>query len=144
MAKELIARYELMVYRTGEIEVRPIVNKNRFVGCSKSMQQILEIIEYVFDDMKAAPGKNIHYMVIEAINRVANAEGVTASTVHAKIVRKLGLYMEDFKEQLKECIDKKAPDDDILVKKLYASCRGKTEAADRAAVKEIIDKIRNS
>jgi hypothetical protein len=53
------------------------------------------------------------------------------------------MYMEDFKEELKLCLDNKAPDDDPLVKRLYDSCRGKTEAADKAAVRETIDKIRN-
>lgn len=143
MRKELLSRYEVLVYNTGEIEIHPIVDDGDFNNCSSSMRQVLSIIEFVLQYLKKNPQRRIHFAVVTAINHVANVERVTPSTVHAKIIRKLGLPMSDFKEQLKACIDNKAPDNDVFVKTLYNSCVSRTKQADEAGVKKVIEKIRN-
>lgn len=142
MRKELLSRYEVLVFSTGEIEVHPIIDEGDLKDCSSSMRQILTIIEFVLQYKKDYPQRNIHYAVVSAVNHVSAMERVTPPTVHAKINRKLGLSMQDFKKQLQDCIDKKAPANDVLVQELYNACVSRTKQADEAGVKRVVKKIK--
>lgn len=144
MERKLISRYEVLVYNTGEIEFHPLIEESNFSKCSSSMRQVLSIIEFVLKYKKEYPHRNIHYGVITAVNRVAQVERVASTTVHSKIIRKLGLSMQEFKSQLNTCIETKAPDDDIFVQRLYSSCVIRNKQADEDGVKKVIEEIQNS
>lgn len=143
--KKVISRYEVVVFDNGDLEFHPIVEDGDLRKCSNSMRQILSVIEYVIGYLeknpRRNPNRNIHYAVTTAVNSVASFERVTPSTVHAKISRKLGLSMQEFRSQLNTCISSGAPENDILVERLISSCVARTKQADEEGVKQIIKKI---
>lgn len=147
MLRELLSQHELRVFSDGAIEIHeihPPIVKNAgdgdFKNCSSSMRQILLVIEFVFQYHKDHPDKNLYYALTTAIKYVASTEKVTDSTVHAKITRKLGLSMPDFREQLKIFITD--GENNAFVQTLYASCVSRTRQADEAGIRKIVEKIK--
>ncbi|WMJ89265.1 hypothetical protein [Anaerocolumna sp. MB42-C2] len=143
MRKSLIARYEVLVFNTGEIEFRPITDDGGYTKCSSSIRQILLIVESVLEYMEDYPERNIHFAVVTAVNQVAATESVKQSTVHSKILRKLGFSMQEFKDHLRDCIDNRAPEGDVFVNTLFNSCVSRTKTADEEGVRKVVEKIRN-
>ena len=118
MASNLLATYILEVYDDGRLVVKMAQTGTQLGGCSSSIRQIVKIAKYVKDTMDKNPTINIHRPVVDAVNRVALEEDVAVPTIHAKITRKLGMSMAEFKAALADSIKNKAPNGDPFFNEL--------------------------
>lgn len=141
--KKVIGKYTVIVYDDGSADISPVTERVAVMAqCSSSIRQIVGIVEYVLEAWKKDKEKNIHYYVTAGVNKVAAEEGVTSSTVHSKILRKLNLGMNQFKELLMVSMENKAPEGDEFVRILRESCKIRRKKGDEDAIEQLIDKIR--
>jgi len=130
----LTATYRLYVYDDGSIVLKmDEINTNMDLSkCSSSIRQIILIMDYIIKDESK---KGIRRKVSDGINSVARQEGINSSSVHAKITRKLGLSMSDFKNLVEEYFDSNFNQLDTILKN---ACVARTKAADNYAIDQLI------
>ena len=137
----LISVYRIFVYDDGKIMVQPEFDSTSSKtpdgalstdGCSNTVRQIVRILEYA---MTSTDNASIRRKISNGVNRVAEDENITASSVHAKITRKLGIAMADFKDNIVDYLSGKDIDlESILLK----ACVSKTRSADAFAIKQLM------
>ena len=140
MAK-LIAVKKLYIYDDGRVDIENITYNMEKVcteGCSSSIRQIIKVIEYV---AKNSDNSDIRKNVSNGIVYVANMEGISPTSVHAKILRKLELSVEEFKDVLEEYFYEKTPRLEEILRK---ACVSRTKSADNAAIDNLFAIINNN
>lgn len=136
--EKLVAMYTLYVYDSGKVELKPIVSHTGQIntnGASNSIRQIVKVLEHV---ARSDSNSGIRRKVSEGINAVAESEGINISSVHSKVSRKLGLPMNEFKDQVEDYFKYGTGD---LEKTLRSACVARTKAADNAAIEQVIKLI---
>lgn len=137
MAK-LVAVYTMYVYDDGKVELKEVESASNSVsteGASSSIRQIVKVLEHVANSNSKS---GIRRKVSEGINAVAESEGINSSSVHAKVLRKLELSMEEFKDMVEAYFK---GEDDRLESCLRNACVARTKAADNAAIEQLFKMI---
>ena len=136
----LISVYKMYVYDDGRVEIQPEYDSTTAKtsdgalstnGCSNTVRQIVRILEYA---MTTDTG-TVRSKISGGVNRVAENENITASSVHAKITRKLGMSMVDFKDNIVDYLSGKDID---LKSMLLKACVSKTRSADTLAIEQLM------
>ena len=138
--EKVVAVYKMFLYNRGKVELKPVTLNNGMVdtqGASSSIRQIVKVLEHV---ATSNSDSGIRRKVSEAINAVAEDEGITMSSVHAKVGRKLGLSMEEFKDQVETYFTDNSGE---LESTLRNACVARTKAADDAAIEQLLEMIKS-
>ena len=130
--------YKMFVYDDGKVVLKPDMNEEIDTSqCSSSIRHIVMMLKYACENTNA--GDKVSSKLSEAISMIATNDGITTPSVHAKVTRKLGVTMEQFKNIVDEYFDKKS---NILEEILQGACVARTKEADKAAVKNLIDTMK--
>ena len=137
--EKLVAVYNVYVYDSGKIEFKQLSHSGNIdtQGASSSIRQIVKVLEHVANNESKS---GIRKKVSQAINAVAEEEGISIASVHAKVTRKLGLPMAEFKDSVEGYF---SGNDMSLENTLREACVARTKAADNAAVEQLLAKIRS-
>lgn len=139
--KKVISRYVLEVLEDGSLNLIEFDQAFASVPpkseCSSSINQIVKICDYILDH----PDDHIHLSTTQGVNHVAKMYGITSSSVHAKITRKLGLSMAEFKKILDEYLEGKT---ETFAHVLRNACVARTKLADFKEVEALLLRLRPS
>lgn len=113
MKGRIISRYELIMYDTGAIDIKPLnVDKavDDYSSCSSRIKQVLSVVNEMENIDKNNSGLNDVEIYTSAISHVSKTLGVQQSTISDKLTRQLGKNADTIRPMILDYIRNGSPD----------------------------------